>query len=368
MFDLEKLKKEHQILIVDDTPKNIQLLGQILSEQGYKILLATNGKQALHAVEKKTPDLILLDINMPEMDGYETCKNLKQQEHLSHIPVIFLTARTETEDLVKAFDIGGADYITKPFNHSELLARVHLQLILKEKKDELSEASNKNKQLVRILLHDLRNPIAAIKSINDMAEKDPNIYSEMNHLMIKATENCLNILESVRKMYSIDDQKYIPEMTYVNLENIIKSTFFIFQNKLREKGIKVEINISSNLKVFVDGNSFVHSVLSNLITNAIKFSFPNSSIAVDAYQKEKQVILSIKDFGMGMPKEILENIFDIGKSISRVGTAGERGTGYGMPLVKKFVELSGGKIVIKSLEKPSQNHGTEVILYLEAGD
>ena len=245
--------------------------------------------------------------------------DLKQQEHLSHIPVIFLTARTETEDLVKAFDIGGADYITKPFNHSELLARVHLQLILKEKKDELSEASNKNKQLVRILLHDLRNPIAAIKSINDMAEKDPNIYSEMNHLMIKATENCLNILESVRKMYSIDDQKYIPEMTYVNLENIIKSTFFIFQNKLREKGIKVEINISSNLKVFVDGNSFVHSVLSNLITNAIKFSFPNSSIAVDAYQKEKQVILSIKDFGMGMPKEILENIFDIGKSISRVG-------------------------------------------------
>ncbi|MBK8397903.1 MAG: hybrid sensor histidine kinase/response regulator [Leptospiraceae bacterium] len=363
---MEKLKKEHQILIVDDTPQNIQVLGQLLSEQGYKILVATNGLQALNAVEKKTPDLILLDINMPEMDGYETCRILKSQDNYSEIPVIFLTARTEAEDIVKAFQVGGADYITKPFNQTELLARVHLQLILKEKKTELKEANENNKQLVRILLHDLGNPIGAIKSIAQLAEINPLIYQEMGHLIIKATNNCISILDSVRKMYSIDDNKYIPELINANLEKTIQSALFIFKHKLEEKNIKLNLNIPKELNVQIDINSFVHSVFNNLITNAIKFSYPDSSITINAYPNKQEVILSIRDYGMGMPNQILNNIFDVGKPTSRAGTNGEKGTGYGMPLVKKFVELFDGKITIQSKEKPSEDHGTEVFLYLKA--
>lgn len=364
---MEKLNKEHQILIVDDTPKNIQVLGQILSEQGYKIIVATNGIQALKAVEKKIPDLILLDINMPEMDGYETCKKLQEQEHLSEIPVIFLTARTETEDVLKGFEVGGADYITKPFNAPELLARVKLQLMLKEKKDEFRETSESNKQLVRILLHDLRNPIGAIQSINEMAQENPIIYSEMSHLIRKATENCMSILESVRKMYSIEDEKYLPDMSIVPLMDYIKSALLIFKHQLESKKIFIQLNIPENLTVYIDRNSFIHSVFNNLITNAIKFSFSDSTIEIGAKQQDPdEVLFWVRDHGIGIPEKILNNIFDIAKPTSRIGTKGEKGTGYGMPIVKKFVEMFGGKILINSKEKPSENHGTEVILHLKS--
>lgn len=364
-LDLDKLQREHQILIVDDTPKNIQVLGQILSEQGYKIIVATNGLQALKAVEKKIPDLILLDINMPELDGYETCQKLKEQDRLTEIPVIFLTARTETEDIVKAFNVGGVDYITKPFNSHELLARVKLQLVLKEKKEELQATNESNKQLVRILLHDLRNPIGAIQSINQMITEDPKIYSEMQPLIIKATDNCMNIFESVRKMYSIDDEKYSPELNQIQLMSYIKSALLIFNHQLEEKNISIKMDIPDDITVYVDANSFIHSVFNNLMTNAIKFSFSNSFIEIKAKQDKGEVIFSVKDHGMGMPQHILENIFDIGKSTSRSGTKGEKGTGYGMPLVKKFVEIFGGTIDVKSFEKPSEEHGTEVILHLK---
>lgn len=361
---MDQLNREHQILIVDDTPKNIQVLGQILSEQGYKIIVATNGLQALKAVEKKTPDLILLDINMPELDGYETCQRLKADERLEEIPVIFLTARTETEDIVKAFSVGGVDYITKPFNSSELLARVKLQLVLKEKKDELQEISENNKQLVRILLHDLRNPIGAIQSINQMAESDPAIYTDMRHLIVKATDNCMSILDSVRKMYSIEDEKYSPELKDVNLKPFIQSALLIFQHQLEKKNISVHLEIPEDITICVDPSSFVHSVFNNLMTNAIKFSCTNSTIEIGAIKNNDKVIFTVRDHGIGMPNTILDNIFNISKPTNRLGTQGETGTGYGMPLVKKFVEMFNGKIEIKSIERPSEDHGTQVILYL----
>lgn len=361
---MEKLKQPHQILIVDDMPKNVQVLGQILAEQGFNIFIATSGFQALKAVEKKMPDLILLDISMPDMDGYETCKQIKEQGKYSEIPIIFLTARTETEDILKAFAVGGVDYITKPFNIPELLARVNQQLALKEKTEDLRKTNESNKALLRVLLHDLRNPIVAIDSINQIFSENQEVYIEMNDILQQATKNCMEILDSVKKMYTIQDQKYTVDLKDINLFESVQTSVIIFKSLLHEKEIEIEINIPKDYYINVDTNSFTHSVIDNLITNAIKFSYPNSKINITASQNENQIILSVRDFGIGIPVKILETIFDITKPTSRPGTKGELGTGYGMPLVKKFIEMSGGSIEIKSVVKPEKDHGTEVLLYL----
>lgn len=361
---MEKLKQPHQILIVDDMPKNVQVLGQILAEQGFNIFIATSGFQALKAVEKKMPDLILLDISMPEMDGFEICKQIKEQDKYSEIPIIFLTARTETEDILKAFAVGGVDYITKPFNIPELLARVNQQLALKEKTEDLRKTNESNKALLRVLLHDLRNPIVAIDSINQIFSKNQEVYIEMNDILQQATKNCMEILDSVKKMYTIQDQKYTVDLKDINLFESVQTSVIIFKNLLHEKEIEIDINIPKDYYINVDTNSFTHSVIDNLITNAIKFSYPNSKINITASQNENQIILSVRDFGIGIPVKILETIFDITKPTSRPGTKGEVGTGYGMPLVKKFIEMSGGSIEIKSVVKPEKDHGTEVLLYL----
>lgn len=362
---MENFKKQHQILIVDDMPKNVQVLGQVLSEHGFNVFLATSGFQALKAVEKKMPDLILLDINMPEMDGYETCKLIKEDERFSEIPIIFLTAMSEPENLIKAFAVGGVDYIAKPFNPPELLARVNQQLALKERTEELKRTNENNKELLRVLLHDLRNPIVAIDSINQIFPENQEVYIEMNDILQQATKNCMEILDSVKKMYSIQDKKYIVDIKPINLLKTINSSLLIFKNLLHEKEISIEVNVPKNFLIHVDTNSFSHSVIDNLITNAIKFSFANSIIQIQAFQKEEQIILSIKDNGIGIPQRILDNIFDITKPTSRHGTKGESGTGYGMPLVKKFLEMSNANIEIKTIENPHKDHGTEILLFFQ---
>ncbi|HMW04503.1 MAG TPA: hybrid sensor histidine kinase/response regulator [Leptospiraceae bacterium] len=363
---MEKIKREHQILIVDDNPRNVQILGKILSDQGYNIFIATNGFQALKSLEKKIPDLILLDINMPEMDGFETCIQIKHNENFAEIPIIFLTARNETDDMLKAFAIGGADYITKPFNTPELLARVNQQLALKEKAEDLKQTNENNKELLRVLLHDLRNPIVAIDSINKIFNENPDVYVEMNDILLQATNNCLEILESVRKMYRLQDKKIDLELKDLNLSECVHSSLLIFKNALLGKDIRVEVDIPSEIFVHVDANSFSNSILNNILTNAIKFSYPNSIIKINAKETDLNVILSIKDFGIGIPERILNNIFDVTKTTSRIGTQGEIGTGYGMPLVKKFLEMFGGSIELYSVEQPNKDHGTEAILKLPA--
>ncbi|WDP91584.1 MAG: response regulator [Desulfobacter sp.] len=125
------MDKRSLVLAVDDKPQNLQFLGKLLSDQGYELVMAESGRQALDFVKKEVPDLILLDIMMPDMDGYEVCKRLKKDLGTSHIPVIFLTAKTDTEDVVKGFDAGGVDYVTKPFNSAELMARIRTHIELK---------------------------------------------------------------------------------------------------------------------------------------------------------------------------------------------------------------------------------------------
>jgi len=152
------------ILIVDDNPRNLRLLGNVLVKNGYDPAACLSGKEALAYLQKKTPDLIFLDIMMPEMDGYEVCTVLKKEVETRDIPVIFLTAKVEVDDIIKGFNCGGVDYVTKPFNPVELIARMKTHPELKRSREVIVEQDHEKKELIHLLCHDLTNPLASIKS------------------------------------------------------------------------------------------------------------------------------------------------------------------------------------------------------------
>ncbi|MCB1192663.1 MAG: hybrid sensor histidine kinase/response regulator [Leptospiraceae bacterium] len=354
--------KTPQVLIVDDIPKNLQLLGQVLSKEGYKIIIASNGIQALKVTEKVIPDLILLDIMMPGMDGFEICYRLKKSKQTSEIPIIFLTAKTEPEDIVKGFQAGAVDYVTKPFNTLELIQRVKTHLDLRDKTIRLNESNRNIQELVHVLTHDLSNPISAIHTTLQIVHEDPEIFLKMKNMMQLAIGNCLSIIDNVKKMSSIDDGKLQLVSEVVNLENLLQRSLIIFSQKLNDKQLKVDLNVAKETTVYVEPRSFGNSVFNNILSNAIKFSHPESTIEVSSETRGDLVELRISDHGVGIPEELLNDVFNVNKATSRKGTKGEIGTGYGMPLVKKFVTKFNGKIEIESEE----GKGTTIILLLPA--
>lgn len=363
-------KKKPLILIVDDTPKNIQLLASVLQSKDYQVNAAINGKEAMNRLEKVIPDLILLDIMMPEMDGFEVCQKVKQDEKLQDIPIIFLTAKTEAEDIVKGFQLGAADYVTKPFNSAELLSRVDTHLKLKFKEKELEKSLSEQKELLHILSHDLNNSFTSIIMLSDLLEETVSTtHKPIVSRMRNSAYNGSDLIELVRQLRSVEDKESYIQISKLNLKKVLDESVYMLKQKFEKKGIKLVIDIDESLNVYAERTSLVNSVLNNFLTNAIKFSFPDSEVIVSTTKtNDNMVRLSVKDFGIGIPESLIHKIFDVTKTTTRFGTKGEKGTGFGLPLVKKFVELYGGSIEVLSQEKSddSDSHGTEFIAYLKS--
>jgi two-component system sensor histidine kinase/response regulator len=361
-----------RVLIVDDMPQNIQVLGTTLRSEKYQIYVAQNGFQAVQMANEVNPDLILLDIMMPEMDGFEACAELKKSPKTRDIPIIFLTAKAETDDVIKGFELGAADYVTKPFKASELLARVRTQLSLKASYRVLETAnqeilihSQERKALVHILCHDLANPLGTITSLLNMRHMFPD-FEEILRIIESAAKSGMDVIELVREMQALEEKEL--QLSPLVLHQCIDESLLILKQRFSEKQLAPVIEIDENLQVLSERVSFVNSVLSNLLTNAIKFSYPNSEIHIKAQSLPQMILITIEDFGMGMPEVVLEKLFDIQQTSSRKGTNGEKGTGFGMPLVEKFVLAYGGRIEVNATEKVEGNssHGTRVRIWLNA--
>lgn len=352
------------ILIVDDLPENLTLLSEMMSNQGYYVRPVPSGKLALQAATAIPPDLILLDINMPEIDGFEVCKRLKANEKTQDIPIIFLSANSDTETIVKGLELGASDYITKPFQAAEVLSRVktHLELSLSRKLIALK--NHKQRKLIHVLCHDLQNSLGAIRNFLDLLDEDS--LEEFKELLIESADNGIEIIQFVRQLSSLTDGKLKLSLKEHLLKNLIEQATSLLQTKFSQKNITPVIHISKDIKVNVDSISFINSVIINLLTNAIKFSYPNSEIIINAQETSENVTISIEDFGIGMSETLCADVFKEDKPTARAGTNGEAGTGYGMPLVKEFVVTYGGNIEVFSQEKTSVNlrHGTKVIISL----
>ncbi len=350
------MKKRMNILAVDDSPLNLDVLTETLDDF-YNVSATISGKDALEMLREEIPDLILLDIMMPEMDGYEVCRIIKENKKWADIPVIFLTAKNETEDIVRAYETGAADYISKPFNPPELLARVKAHLEIKTARDTIKRQNEEQKEMLHILCHDLANPFSSVLGVLDIITSDN--FSEFAPLLKQSAEHGLGVISLVRQMRKLDEKPI--ELELLSLTDTLSESIDMLSRKFTEKKIVIDMNIDSNLLIKAERTSLINSVFNNILTNAVKFSYPDGTIEINASKKDGKIRLSIADHGIGIPDYILDTIFNVNQNTSRTGTNGEEGTGFGMPLVRKFMLTYGGEINIISAE----NKGTEVELFFQ---
>jgi len=354
----QKKSKKDIILVVDDQPNNLKVISSVLGES-YSLSFANNGVNALKILEGLTPDLVLLDVMMPEMDGYEVCQHIKSNEKTKDIPVIFLTAKTDIEDIIKAFKAGAVDYITKPFNIMELKVRVSNHINLKHAHSELEEA---NKKLIKlnhekdkfftIIAHDLRNPFIGITSLSKIMldQLKSNDFENMEEYVQEinnASKNAYNLLKNLLNWARSQTGRMEFTPSTLSVFSLIDETLSLLQESAGLKNITLKNNVSADIEIVGD-KEMLSVVFRNIVSNAIKFTKTGGSIRVEAYQNETELSIQVIDSGIGMTPKMIEDLFKIDKSSGRKGTNGEPSTGLGLLLCKEFIEKHNGTITVTS--------------------
>ncbi len=347
------------VLIVDDTPENLQVLGNVLMAEGLDVGFATSGERALEAVSFSLPDIILLDIMMPGMDGFEVCRQLKAKPESKDIPVIFLTALTRPDDIIKGFEAGGVDYVTKPFNPRELVARVFTQLELKLTRDqikvqnrELVELNATKNKFFSIIAHDLRGPFMGLLGLSDILVKEyekltPDETAEFNHRIHESLKNQYSLLENLLQWANMQTGRveYLPVRLQVT--QIIRDVFGSLLNNAEAKSILLNNAANERHYITVD-RVMIRSVFHNLISNAIKFTPNDGRIDVISIESDDSIIVKIKDNGIGMSEETIKKLFRIDMHHSTPGTNKEKGSGLGLILCREMAERNNGSISVFS--------------------
>ena len=340
------------IFIVDDNLNNLQIIARILKEAGYKISLAENGKSALTQLEKHLPDLILLDVMMPEMDGYEMCRLMKQDDRYKDIPVIFLTAKNQTEDLMEGFNAGGVDYIVKPFQKDELLIRVenHLELALAKK--ELIEFNQTRSKLYSIIAHDIRSPINsilfALKAINEgYFDADTTGFNDIMLQLEQTTKQTNSLLDNLLDWTKFQSSNLEMSPQLNPFAPLLQECIQLLDSYAHQKNISIESNVSDSVEGYFDELS-MHIVFRNLISNAIKFTRANGKIVLTHHSRGDSIVIRIQDNGVGMDSKTLSKLFEKQENYTTLGTQKEKGTGLGLVMVKEFVEKNNGSIHVTS--------------------
>ena len=356
---MEKQETKPKVLVVDDSEFELQLVDFILQEKNYQTVLAGNGTDALIILETLTPDLILLDIMLPDFDGFEVCKKLKTIDKLKDIPVIFFTSLSNIDDIVKGFEAGGVDYVTKPFNTDELLVRIktHLDLINSKRKielqaRELSQANALKDKMFSVISHDLRSPVSSIKLALDFISKGlvkptDELFNETIEGLVKTTDEAYILLENLLGWAKSQSNILTVYPESLDLKPLASSIAGLLKLTSENKKISIENNIPEGITVFAD-MQMIQSVLRNLLSNALKFTPENGSIEMNALEMNTEVIISIKDSGVGISEPSLKRIFDQDQPVKTLGTNKESGSGLGLILCKDFVEKNGGKIWVES--------------------
>jgi len=346
------------VLLVDDNPQNLKMLGNILKEKPYRQALAQNGAEALDFVKKKRPDIILLDIMMPDMNGFEVCQKLKQDAELSEIPVIFLTAKTEKKDVIKGLEQGAVDYVTKPFNSQELITRVstHLELkaakeALTEKVEELKQANATKDKFFSIIAHDLMSPFNALLGLSELLLIEKDIEAAKREKLLKiilqTSKTGYNLLKNLLEWSRFQTGRMVFHPEEINLKELVDANIALLNSNAVAKDIQIFSDILETTGVFADEN-MLNTIIRNLLSNAIKFTPEKGSIEIGGCEKEAHVEIAIKDTGVGINSQDIEKLFRMDISYSTQGTGQEKGTGLGLILCQEFVEKHGGKIWVDS--------------------
>ena len=341
------------ILIVDDTPANLQLLVNLLSVQRYRIRPVTSGEAALKAVALQAPDLVLLDINMPGMNGYEVCKRLKRDPDTAHIPIIFISALTEVAEKVNAFSAGGVDYVTKPFQVEEILARVGTHLALRRSRLELEQSLARLRELeelrdslTHMIAHDMRSPLLSVGLGLEIMEDEFRLAEPPARKLITDARVCVSTLVGmVTQMLDVSRLEHgnLPlERKDFDLAKAAAEVVELLQGS-REH----EFGIQADGPVMVSADrELLRRVLDNLITNAVKFTPKQGRITVSLKPAGPDLRVEVVDQGPGISAEKQARLFT--KFGQLEASEAKRGFGLGLAFVRLAIEAHGGQVGVSS--------------------
>lgn len=342
-----------RILIVDDNTNNLAVLYRYLDDVGFEVLVSQDGERAIHLARQQQPDVILLDIMLPGINGFQTCQELKKDETTSDIPVIFISALTDIEDKVRGFEAGGVDYITKPFNQEEVLARLNAHLTIKRQREQLDHLNATKDRLFSVIGHDLRGPfmglLGALELLRDSADQmDSETTHELIDSLYGSAEKTYHLLENLLEWSRSQQRATEISPRTIPLRRLVQDTVEIFGASAQQKSVSLRVEIDPGIEVFAD-RDMVSTVIRNLVNNAIKFTGSEGGVTVRAQQEGETVTVSVADTGVGMTEDQAEKLFRMSGGRSHKGTAGEPGSGLGLLLAQDYVTRNGGTISATSV-------------------
>ena len=340
------------LLIVDDVPANISVLTNFLKSVGFKVLIAKNGKRAIQKVEHANPVLILMDVMMPEMDGFEACRILKSQDNTKEIPIIFMTALADTVDKVKGFQLGAADYVTKPIQHEEVLARINAHLNVYKLQRHLQVCNAQLDAFARTVAHDLKNPLNAVVGYTDELIEictedellDGNLLRSQLGLVAKAGHKMEGIINSLLLFARTTKEKDI-EKQPLNMAEIVQQV----QERLvyAIKGSKAEIIVPNEFPAVSSYAPWIEEIWANYLSNGLKYggSPPKLELGADILQDENMIRFWVQDNGQGLTEEAQAKLFT---PFTRLHQERAEGHGLGLSIVQQIVERLDGKVGLDS--------------------
>lgn len=352
---------EYKLLVVDDTDANLLLLKALLHKVGFEIITAKNGLDALELVSREKPDLLLLDVMMPIMDGYQTALKIRENPEFDTLPIIFLTALNTSDDVVKGFSNGGNDFISKPFNKEELIIRIRHQLslvaarrIIDQQTQELIHTIEGRDKLYSVIAHDLRGPLGSIKMIMEylMTSLDKDMIGEESSEMLSVashtTEDLFILLDNLLKWTKNQMGRLNVVPQEIEVVGIIQGVVDIYKSMAQLKEIEIQIESPQQALAWGDAD-MVKTVVRNLLGNAIKFSFPKGQIHLRVRDGESSIVIDVVDHGCGIKEEDQKKILRTDVQFTTFGTKNEEGSGLGLLLCQDLVKKINGEFWFKSI-------------------
>lgn len=359
-FESRINRNDYKILIVDDVVSNVLLLKILLTNEKFQVCTASNGNACIEQAKKEHPDLILLDVMMPDINGFDTAVILKKDPDTLDIPIIFLTALNNPNDLVRGFQVGANDFLTKPFNKEELVMRVMHQIslvaakrIIVRQNEELKRTISNRDKMYSVIAHDLRSPMASIRMVLNLAVNvvsPETVGEEIFGLLDKAnreSEETHDLLDNLLKWTKSQTGRLNVVYQDVDLDDVIPGVVDIFTMIAEMKKIKLQYLPSEEKLVVRADNDMIKTVIRNFISNAIKFTPEGKGIEVFYKREGDFAKISVRDHGVGIEPERIETIFHKGETT--YGTGGEEGSGLGLQLCQDFARKNGGDAMVESV-------------------
>ncbi len=355
------MEERQRILAVDDSLDNLVLLDRLLKRRGFDVVTASSGSECLTQSAFLHPDLIILDVAMPEMNGFETLKYLRENEMTRDIPVIFLTANSRDAGSIEhGFALGADEYLTKPIDQDELIARVSsiLRIVKAERRLEQLKADFQS-----MLVHELRSPLSVIISVLELGVKgefEGNIR-DMKDLLATALKNShkmLNLINDILDVAKFEAGKVQLSRQPGDFNSVVESSVARLRMLAREKGLELVVEEEKNIPICEFDNDKIDQTITNLVGNAIKYTPEGGKVTVRTYIRRFEgdlstihgdfVAMDVEDTGTGISAEDIPHIFDRYRQARAGESSGQKGTGLGLTIVKRVVEAHGGKVFVES--------------------